>query len=173
MNQPENKVVNPFFAFNFLVEFFEAGLPDGKAPATGGSSIAIAAGAFSEITGLEATMEPKTIKEGGRNYGEVQRPGPVSFGPVVFKRGITKSQDLWKWFDLVAAGKYAKRLGVRITMNDPSHKALHVILLHRALPIKFKAADFNAQANAVAIEELHLAHEGLELAAPKPAEASR
>jgi phage tail-like protein len=78
---------------------------------------------------------------------------------------VTTSEDLWKWFDLIAGGKYAKRLSVKITMNDQSkaRNKLHVITLHRALPIKFKAADFNAQANAVAIEELHLAHEGMEL----------
>ena len=45
-------------------------------------------------------------------------------------------------------------------------KNLHVITLLRAMPIKFKASDFNAQANAIAVEELHLAHEGLALQPP-------
>jgi hypothetical protein len=34
------------------------------------------------------------------------------------------------------------------------------------LPVKFKAADFNAKGAEVGIEELHLAHEGLRLEMP-------
>ncbi len=45
--------------------------------------------AFAEVTGLEATMEPRAIREGGRNWGQHQRAGQVSFATVVFKRGIT------------------------------------------------------------------------------------
>ena len=33
--------------------------------------------------------------------------------------------------------------------------------LKQALPTKFKTADLNSQASEIAIEELHLAHEGL------------
>jgi phage tail-like protein len=36
--------------------------------------------------------------------------------------------------------------------------------LENALPIKFKAADFNARGSEIGIEELHLAHEGLSFA---------
>ena len=35
--------------------------------------------------------------------------------------------------------------------------------LAQAMPIKFKAADLNGKGTDVAIEELHLAHEGLSL----------
>ncbi|MGI9217790.1 MAG: phage tail protein [Hydrogenophaga sp.] len=33
--------------------------------------------------------------------------------------------------------------------------------LERAMPVKFKAADFNARSADVGIEEIHLVHEGL------------
>jgi phage tail-like protein len=114
-------------------------------------------------------MEPKVIKVGGNNYGSVQRVGPVSFATVVLKRGVTKNQDLWKWFDLLAQGKSAVRMNVKITMLDRARSPLHVFKLQRALPTKFKAADLNAQAAAVAVEELHLAHEGLVLERPSGA----
>src|SRR5262245_13489097 len=51
-------------------------------------------GAFSDISGLEAMMEHKVIKAGGRNYGAFLRTGPVSFGTVVLKRGVVKHQTL-------------------------------------------------------------------------------
>src|SRR3982751_6445672 len=82
----------PLHLFNFLVELRQQGQT--AAPP-------LCSAAFSECTGLEATMEPKVIKEGGRNYGAVQRVGLVTFATVVLKRGITTQRDLWKWFDLV------------------------------------------------------------------------
>jgi len=39
------------------------------------------------------------------------------------------------------------------------------------LPTKFKGPDLNATASQVAIEELQLVHEGLELQRPAPASA--
>ena len=55
-------------------------------------------GAFSEISGLEATMEHKAIKEGGNNYGPQLRVGPVSFATVVLKRGLVEVDNLWDWW---------------------------------------------------------------------------
>lgn len=106
-------------------------------------------------------MEPKSIKEGGRNWGAAQRMGAINFSTVVLKRGLTGTADLWSWFSLVGAGAYAQRLNVTITMFDQSGKGLFSWTLLKAMPIKFKAPDLNASNNEVAIEELHLVHEGL------------
>ena len=159
--------LGPLTVFNFDVVFSEAALPDGGIPDS--SSIRLCQARFSEVTGLEATMEPKVIKEGGRNFGVVQRVGPVTFATVVLKRGIGRVDDLWRWFELVAGGNYAKRLNAVITMYKPNRELIYQWQLHRALPVKFKTADFNATANSVGIEELHIAHEGLEMPkAPGP-----
>ncbi len=128
-----------------------------------GGSVDVCAGAFSECTGLEATMEPKTIKAGGVNYGAAQRPGAVTFATVVLKRGMTSSRDLFKWFQLVAGGAYAYRLSAEINMQNAAGDAIVTWGLDNCLPVKFKAADLNAKGTEVGIEELHLAHEGLRL----------
>lgn len=146
----------PIHLFRFHVEFRREKDDDVK----------IAKGAFSECTGLEATMEAKVIKAGGANYGAYQRAGRVTFATVILKRGVTNSRDLWKWFSHVnEQGKFAYRLGVKILVFDEvldlSRKPSMTIELSRALPVKFKFGDLNARANDVGIEELHLAHEGL------------
>lgn len=162
----------PLPLFRFQAEFTRVTEP-GAAP---GSPVAICRGAFSECSGLEATMEPKVIKSGGANYGPFQRVGPVTFGTVILKRGITTSRDLWKWFShLTEQGKSAFRLDVKITVlgvtelpaapsqpeRKPEPTPALTIQLARAVPVKFKAGDLNARATDVGIEELHLAHEGL------------
>jgi len=92
----------PLHVFNFDVVFNEVTLPEGAS--AGGGELRLCGAAFTEVSGLEATMEPKVIKEGGRNFGVVQRVGPVTFSTVVLKRGVSQINDLWKWFELVAGG---------------------------------------------------------------------
>ena len=149
-------VVDPLHAFRFKLYFDDASQ-------SSGSEVNLCDGAFSECTGLEATMEPKVIKEGGRTFGAAQRPGPVTFATVVLKRGISPNGALYKWFAKVARGAFAYRLSVRIELWDVQGTPVMTWKLENALPIKFKAADFNAKATDVGVEELHLAHEGLTL----------
>jgi phage tail-like protein len=156
-NLPENQLF-PWHVFRFQVDFV-------KDPIAGGDSspVPLCSGAFSECTGLEATMEPKVIKEGGRNYGVVQRSGPVTFATVILKRGMTETRDLYNWFEMVGNGSYAYRLAATITMLDRSGGKLLSWTLEKALPVKFKAADLNAKNTEIGIEELHIAHEGMRL----------
>ncbi|MGO4881149.1 MAG: phage tail protein [Bryobacteraceae bacterium] len=116
---------------------------------------------FAECTGLEATMEPKTIKEGGRNYGTAQRTGGVTFATVVLKRGVSTDRGLWTIFNGATSGMYAQRLQVTITLMDGDMNALMGWQLTHALPVKFKFADLNGKGMEVGIEELHFVHEGL------------
>jgi phage tail-like protein len=116
---------------------------------------------FAECTGLEATMEPKTIKEGGRNYGAAQRAGNISFATVVLKRGVSTDRSMWQIFSGIAAGQYANRVQVTITLLDGAMNKIMAWQLAHAMPVKFKFADLNAKATEVGIEELHFVHEGL------------
>ncbi|MCB9765111.1 MAG: phage tail protein [Alphaproteobacteria bacterium] len=147
----------PLIPFRFNVAFAETPLSGSKK-----GPVVICRGAFSECTGLEATMEPRIIREGGRNYGTILRVGRVSFATVVLKRGITDNRELAKWFQQVALGGYTYRLQVTITVQDASDTDKLSWVLQRAMPVKYKAADLNAAASgSVGVEELHLVHEGL------------
>lgn len=143
--------------FRFHVDFLTASLQSQSSS----DKVSLCQGAFAECTGLEATMEPKVIKQGGDNYGAPQRAGTVTFATVVLKRGMTTNRNLWTWFSAVATGGYAYRLNVVINLFNIQGKAVMAWQLEKAMPIKFKAADLNAKATEVGIEELHLVHEGL------------
>jgi phage tail-like protein len=129
-------------------------------------------------------MEHKVIKEGGRNYGTAMRAGQVTFGTVILKRGIVKSQSLWRWWSAFAGGdpsvaaKPAKdnRCDVLIGLidpvgadklkssdGDPDRKVAVAWRLVNAMPVKFRINDLNAKGSDVAVEELHFVHEGLQL----------
>ena len=159
--------------FRFEVAFFKD-----DASGTSALSPALCEGSFTEISGLEATMEPRVFKCGGANYGPYQRVGPVMFGTVILKRGVTRTRDLWNWFALATQERrMAVRLKVVIQAMDPVESADSGgagstatpppnrvrVELRRALPVKFKMADFSSKTTDIGIEELHLAHEGLSI----------
>jgi len=151
----------PVHTFRFHVHFMLDTLDGAE-----GSAHPLCGGAFAECTGIEATMEPKVIKEGGRNYGAAQRAGPVTFATIVLKRGITSTTDLWTWFDMLTNQHMFKyRLAATINVYDHAGKAVMAWHLAHAMPVKFKGADLNARGAEVGVEELHLAHEGLTLTA--------
>ncbi len=159
----------PFPGFAFFVAFQPSG--GGDFVPFGGLDKAITGG-FSEVTGLEATMEPKVIKEGGRNYGPLQRAGPVSFATVVLKRGVVRSRHLWAWWSMFAGADGATnggwgpagRADVTISLIAAGEAVLGW-RLRNAMPVKFRVGDLSARGTEVAIEEIHLAHEGLDMAA--------
>lgn len=161
--------ISEFVPFRFKVALYHSDSND-----------LLCAGYFSEVTGFELTMEPKVIKEGGRNWGEHQRSGPTKFAPMVLKRGVTDVNDLWAWFDITGRqGYYGYRLSGEITVlgnatatpdgnggTSISENPVMVWKLTGVLPTKFKGPDLNATASQVAIEEITLVHEGIELERP-------
>lgn len=159
-------VETPLHVFNFVVEFVE----DSLSPGSSSDPVVLCRGAFSECSGLEASMEPKEITEGGRNVGTLQRVGAVTFSTVVLKRGITATRDLSRWFELVSGGSYAHRLTATVTLYGPpapsgseERQVRLAVELKRCLPSKLKLPDLDATATEVGIEELHLAHEGMRM----------
>jgi phage tail-like protein len=172
---------NLFIPFRFKVTLYSADKAGGATAADtpeaqrNESGDILCGGMFSEVSGLEVTMEAKTIREGGRNWGELQRSGATSFAPVILKRGVTTVNDLWSWFDVTTRGaNYGYRLrGEIAVLGNPAPGqaaggpvTIMTWRLENALPVKFKGPDLSGTASQVAIEELHLVHEGLELDRP-------
>jgi phage tail-like protein len=118
--------------------------------------------AFSEVDGLEMSMEPKTLREGGNNTQQIHLVGPVSYGNLTLKRGMTKTLDLWRWFSLATAGQDGQGRGAKarglITMRNMAGEAQLYFKLRGCLPIKIKAPPFNASDGLIAVEEMQIAY---------------
>lgn len=146
-----------FVPFRFQVSLTGSDLPSGLGPGP------LCSGSFSDASGIEATMTPRAIREGGRNFGQTQRPGPTAFGTLSLKRGVTSRQDLWTWFEMVTNGeRFGRLLNGKIDIYSGPNIAFTWTLVH-VLPVKFKAPDLAATSTQVAIEELQLAYEQLSL----------
>jgi phage tail-like protein len=146
----------PFTCFNFRVDI--------TAPPVLKLTNPLCRGEFTECDGLEMTMEPKTVRVGGRNTEQVHLVGPVSYGNLSLKRGMTSDQDLWVWFNAVVASPLAPTrlrgaLGQAwVTMCNAAGEPQVIYHLHDCLPIKLKGAPLNAKDGVVAIEEMQIAY---------------
>jgi phage tail-like protein len=156
MANPANEtIIYPFTAFNFAVEINVPGV----APK-------VCNAAFSECDGLEMTMEVKTIREGGNNGKQIRLTGPLSYGQLTLKRGMTATFDLWTWFGtmLSNAALRADAEVVVFAADGASERARFI--LTRCIPTKLKAPALNAKDGIVGIEELQLVYESLTLKPP-------
>jgi phage tail-like protein len=145
--------VYPFTSFNFLVEIEVD---------NNGVSNPICSMLFSDVDGLEMNLEPKTIREGGRNTGPVHMAGGVGYGQLSLKRGMTANFDLWNWFEAVAApGNGGLRGSADIVMLAGDGTQQAQFRLTGCLPIKVKAPALNAKDGLIAIEEMTVLYESM------------
>lgn len=145
----------PFTAFNFAVEI--------KVP---GVSEEVCSASFAECDGMEMTMEIKTIREGGNNGKQIRLAGPLAYGQLTLKRGMTASLDLWNWVKATLADP-GLRADAEVVLFAPDGETRRgSFVLSRCIPIKLKAPALNAKDGMVAIEELQLAYESLTVKEP-------
>ena len=132
-------------------------------------------GGFAECSGLELEADVKEYLEGGRNDGVVRRVGRVKLAPIVLKRGMFSANsdtpaniDLWAWLTRMVSGVLpVSRYDGRIQILDPSGAtALATWTFDRGLPQKVSGPSLNARTGEIAIEELHIVHEGLRMEVP-------
>lgn len=154
-NPADETIRQPFTGFNFAVEINVEGV---------GSKVCNAS--FSDCDGLEMTMDVKTIREGGNNARQIRLTGPMNFGMLTLKRGMTRSFDLWDWMTRMQSepGLRADAEVVLLAADGSTERARFV--LSRCVPAKLKAPALNAREGGVAIEELQLAYESLRLKKP-------
>lgn len=149
------ETARPFTTFNFAVDLRVAGLPEPLCQAS-----------FSECDGLEMSQEPKTIREGGNNGRQIHLAGPVGYGQLTLKRGMTSTLDLWSWFEAVQANRSLRAsCEVRVLPSyQPKRDTADLVFrLTGCLPVKLKAPSLSAKDGQVAIEEMQIAYETLAL----------
>ena len=138
------KRVDPFLNYNFLVEL------DG-----------ITRAAFTEATGLDATTEPVEYREGGENGTVRKLPGVTRYSNIVLRWGMTVDRELYDWHRQTVLGQVQRKDGSVIVLDRQGVEVARWNFVN-AWVTKYDAPDLNSTANAVAVESVELAHEGVE-----------
>jgi phage tail-like protein len=142
----------PFAQFNFLVD-----LGDGN---TDGADAG-----FQECSnvGMEVTVAEYRNGNDAEN-GVKKITGLNKATDVTLKRGVIGSARLYTWLNAIRNGDENQLQTVRITLQSEDHlSTVATWVLKRARIIKYVSGPFNAKGTDVAMEELTLAYERMEM----------
>ena len=144
---PTGSRVDPYRGFNFLVEI------DG-----------ITQAGFQEVSGLDSTTTAVDYREGTDGNHVRKLPGGLTtVSAISLKRGITDSDELWKWRQTVIDGKTERKNGSIVLLDDAGAEKIRWNFSN-AWPSKWTGPSFNAATTAVAVETLEITHEELKRA---------
>lgn len=142
----------PYVQFNFLVDL-GTGNTDG--PEAG----------FQEVSGLGMEVTVSEYRNGNEKENSVRKvTGMNKATDVTLKRGVIGSLNLYQWLNQIRNGDQGAARTVVIQLQNEDHSAVvQTWKLLRARIIKHNSGPFNAKGTDVAMEEMTLAYERLEM----------
>jgi phage tail-like protein len=142
----------PYVQFNFLVD-----LGDGNTEG--------AQAGFQEISGIGMEVTVSEYRTGNSRENSVMKiTGMNKASDVTMKRGVIGSLNLYKWLDEIRNGNQAALRTVTIQLQNEDHSEIvQTWKLMRARITKHTSGPLNAKGTDVAMEELVLAYERLEM----------
>ena len=144
---------DPYGAFNFLVDL-GSGTGSATSPDAG----------FEECGPLAERVEVVEYRNGNDVQAEPHKiTGLGRTEDVTLKRGIIGTETLFTWLDQVRTLGAAALRTVTITLLDVDREPVLTWTLQNARPVRYSAGPLHATTTKVAIEELTIAYETLEL----------
>ena len=142
----------PYVQFNFLVDL---GTGDTEGPEAG----------FQECSNIGMDVAVAEYRNGNDKENNVRKiTGLSKVSDVTLKRGVIGSLALYQWLNDIRNGNQNALRTVIVQLQNEDHTAVAMTWkLLRARPIKYTAGPFNAKGTDVAMEELVIAYERLEI----------
>ena len=142
----------PYCQFNFLVDLGD-GNTDG--PRAG----------FQEVSAISTEVTVTEYRNGNsKENSPIKITGLNKATDVTMKRGVIGALDLYSWLDDIRNGNQNALRTVKVTLQNEDHTAAVVTWkLLRARIIKYSGPALNGKGTDVAMEEIVLAYERLEL----------
>jgi phage tail-like protein len=142
----------PYGQFNFLVDL---GTGNTEGPEAG----------FQECSEIGMSVDVIEYRNGNEKENNVRKlTGLARVNDVTLRRGIIGSLDLYNWLNQIRNGDAGAYRTVVIYLQNEDHTATVMTWkLLRARIVKHTSGPLNAKGTDVAMEELTLAYERLEL----------
>jgi phage tail-like protein len=124
---------------------------------------------FTECSGLGVQIKYDKLMEGGVNEQQRILLGKAEFSEVTLKRGLSDDLVFWNWISekLLQSQKTTQikpaRRNVNILTFNQAGECMQCWMLIGAVPVGWKAPSLAADSGSVAIEELTLIYEGLQV----------
>lgn len=120
--------------------------------------------AFAEVDGLDTWVEVIEYRNGAdRDASPTKLVGLNKVADVTLRRGFNGSLRLYQWFNAVRNGDGNTLRTVTITLLSEERTPIATWKLLRARPVRYGVGPLLAEGSDVAVEELVLAYERLEM----------
>jgi phage tail-like protein len=120
--------------------------------------------AFCEIVIPGISVDVVEYRTGSSKESGVQKlPGLARYPDVILRRGVIGSLDLYNWINEVRNGSSNAARTVTIQLLSEDRVPVVTWKLLRAWPVKYSGPALDAKGTDVAMEELTLAYERLEM----------
>jgi phage tail-like protein len=127
---------------------------------------------FSECSSIGMKIDSTSYLEGGVNEQSRLFLNQVSFDPVTLKRGITNDVMFWAWLqDVLNPTKVVRRHNINILTFNQAGETMQSWTLIGAVPVAWKTPAMQASSTEIAVEEVTLSYEGLQVSSDKPGNA--
>jgi phage tail-like protein len=121
----------------------------------------VASGEFSSVKGLGAELEVLAQPEGGRNDFIHQLPVRHSWPRIALTRGVVRDWTLWDWYVAGLTQSLGARRDGAIVLMTPAGTPAVAWAFRGGLAAHWTGPEMAASDNAVAVESLEIAHQGL------------
>ena len=119
---------------------------------------------FCQVVLPDISIDVIEYRTGNSKESGVQKlAGLARYENAVLRRGIIGSLDLYDWINQVRNGDANARRTVRIFLLAEDRTVVLTWILLRAWPAKYSFGELDAKGTDVAIEELVLAYERMEM----------
>ena len=119
----------------------------------------LVAGRFVACDGLEARIDVVGFADGSGDNGlERKRPGRARYANIVLRRGLTTSDELWRWCQTALNGDVARRAGSIILLDDDGSEALRYNF-YEGWPCRWKSMTLDTGTAGALVEEIEIAVE--------------
>ncbi|MEL7083873.1 MAG: phage tail protein [Cyanobacteria bacterium J06597_1] len=126
--------------------------------------------AFSECSGVSFQVKCDKHMEGGVNDQQRLILGQTEFSDITLKRGITDDLVFLEWIGKLLAVRRGNtrlkdlRRNINILSFNQAGETMQCWTLIGAVPVGWQGPSYSADSNNVAVEELTIAYEGLNVA---------
>ncbi len=144
----------PYAQFNFWVNLGGDGGSDPQQPDAG----------FQEISALGMEVGVAEYRYGNHKLNNTLKvTGLGKSADVTLKRGVMGSNTVYTWFDNIRNGKNETHTVSIMLRNEDNTDTVQTWVLQGARVIKFTTGPLNAKSNEIAMEELTLSFERMEV----------
>ena len=126
-----------------------------------------------EVDGMPETGVVEVVFPQARLTGRTHTESRASYGTLVLRRGVRRSQEWHTWWEETRKTRRARSRTVNVTLLDESGVSAQRWTFRNARPLAYALSNLNAVRQEVLIETLELTVGSFETSAASPSSSQR